>query len=109
MTNELDAYMSAAVSPYWHPVGTAKIDTDRWSVVDPTLTVHGLQGLVWPTPRSCRPFPGQTLRPASSRWRACRRPDRLLIIVSSDTFGVLVLGARANELADVRRQHTMPG
>ncbi|WP_211766540.1 GMC family oxidoreductase [Kutzneria sp. CA-103260] len=43
--DELDACISETLSPYWHPVGTAKIGTDADAVVDPTLAVHGLDGL----------------------------------------------------------------
>jgi hypothetical protein len=38
-------YLSRTVSTYFHPVGTCKIGTDATSVVDPELTVHGVDGL----------------------------------------------------------------
>jgi choline dehydrogenase len=41
----LRAYLTHAVSTYFHPVGTCKIGTGAMSVVDPELRVHGVDGL----------------------------------------------------------------
>ncbi len=42
---EIDAYIRRAGETIYHPVGTAKMGHDAMSVVDPTLRVHGLEGL----------------------------------------------------------------
>jgi choline dehydrogenase len=42
---DLDDYLVANTSTYWHPVGTARMGTDPMSVVDLDLAVHGVTGL----------------------------------------------------------------
>jgi choline dehydrogenase-like flavoprotein len=43
---EIAAYVrDRASGTIFHPVGTCKMGTDRMAVVDPTLRVHGLEGL----------------------------------------------------------------
>lgn len=42
---ELEAFIRAAVVPYWHQSCTAKMGRDRMSVVDGELKVHGVEGL----------------------------------------------------------------
>jgi choline dehydrogenase len=42
---DLDRYVVASTGPYWHPVGTARIGTGPFSVVDADLNVHGITGL----------------------------------------------------------------
>jgi choline dehydrogenase len=42
---EIEAYMRQAVSGDFHVSGTCKMGSDRMSVVDPTLRVHGIEGL----------------------------------------------------------------
>jgi len=39
------AYIRATTGPYFHPVGTCRMGTDRPAVVDPLLRVNGIQGL----------------------------------------------------------------
>lgn len=71
---DLDGYIKAATGPYFHPVGTARIGTDKLSVVDPELNVHGITGLqvadasVFPTIRAAirrrPPLPSLSARPS---------------------------------------------
>jgi choline dehydrogenase len=42
---ELEGYIRAAASTYWHQVGTAKMGNDSMSVVDSNLKVYGLESL----------------------------------------------------------------
>ena len=42
---EIDAYIRRAGETIYHPVGTAKMGHDAMSVVDPSLRVHGIEGL----------------------------------------------------------------
>jgi choline dehydrogenase len=41
----LAGYVRANASTVWHPVGTCRMGTDRDTVVDPRLRVHGVQRL----------------------------------------------------------------
>jgi choline dehydrogenase len=41
----LGTFLQAAVSTYFHPVGTCRIGSDPMSVVDPELGVHGIASL----------------------------------------------------------------
>jgi choline dehydrogenase len=41
----LRTYLQGSVSTYFHPVGTCRIGSDRMSVVDPELRVHGVANL----------------------------------------------------------------
>ncbi|GLO72296.1 hypothetical protein MACH17_38130 [Phaeobacter inhibens] len=41
----LEQHIRARADTIYHPVGTCKMGTDPLSVVDPSLRVHGLQGL----------------------------------------------------------------
>jgi choline dehydrogenase len=42
---EIEAYVRAEADGWWHPVGTCRMGTDPWAVVDPTLRVRGIEGL----------------------------------------------------------------
>ena len=42
---ELADFARNSTTSYFHPVGTCKMGTDARAVVDPTLRVHGMQGL----------------------------------------------------------------
>ena len=42
---ELVEFARNSATSYFHPVGTCKMGTDALAVVDPTLRVHGIQGL----------------------------------------------------------------
>ncbi|HEY6578564.1 MAG TPA: choline dehydrogenase [Rhizomicrobium sp.] len=42
---EIDAFVRATAETIYHPVGSAKMGRDGESVVDPTLKVHGVEGL----------------------------------------------------------------
>jgi choline dehydrogenase len=42
---EIEAYIRANADGWWHPVGTCRMGTDPLAVVDPTLRVHGIEGL----------------------------------------------------------------
>lgn len=42
---ELIAYMKETGQTSWHPIGTCRMGTGPADVVDPTLKVHGLEGL----------------------------------------------------------------
>jgi len=42
---EIDAYLRTATVNDFHPVGTCRMGMDRMAVVDPTLKVHGIEGL----------------------------------------------------------------
>ena len=42
---EIDDYLRRATVNDFHPVGTCRMGTDRMAVVDPTLKVHGIEGL----------------------------------------------------------------
>ena len=42
---DIDAFVRATAETIYHPVGSAKMGTDAESVVDPTLKVHGIEGL----------------------------------------------------------------
>ena len=42
---ELIDYIRGSVEPVYHPVGTCKMGTDKMSVVDPRLRVHGIERL----------------------------------------------------------------
>ncbi|MBW4470533.1 MAG: GMC family oxidoreductase N-terminal domain-containing protein [Stenomitos rutilans HA7619-LM2] len=42
---DLEAYIRAAGSTVYHPVGTCKMGTDTMAVVDPELRVHGIEGV----------------------------------------------------------------
>lgn len=42
---ELADFARNATTSYFHPVGTCKMGTDAFAVVDPTLRVHGIKGL----------------------------------------------------------------
>jgi choline dehydrogenase len=39
------SFIRNAASTVWHPVGTCKMGWDAAAVVDPTLRVHGIEGL----------------------------------------------------------------
>lgn len=41
----IESYLRGAASTYFHPVGTCKIGTDGMSVVDPRLSVYGIENL----------------------------------------------------------------
>jgi choline dehydrogenase len=41
----LRTYLRGSVSTYFHPVGTCRIGSDRMSVLDPELRVHGIANL----------------------------------------------------------------
>jgi choline dehydrogenase len=41
----LVAYIRESCTTLYHPVGTCKMGTDPMAVVDPTLRVHGVEGL----------------------------------------------------------------
>ncbi len=41
----LAAYVRGAAETEYHPVGTCKMGTDAWAVVDPGLKVHGIEAL----------------------------------------------------------------
>jgi choline dehydrogenase-like flavoprotein len=43
--DDIRAILRERVDTVYHPVGTCKMGTDAMAVVDPTLKVHGLQGL----------------------------------------------------------------
>jgi choline dehydrogenase len=38
-------YLRASIMPYFHPVGTCRMGSDREAVVDPQLRVRGVEGL----------------------------------------------------------------
>ncbi len=42
---EIDEYLRRATVNDFHPVGTCRMGSDRMAVVDPTLKVHGIEGL----------------------------------------------------------------
>ena len=42
---QLDQYLRDNVTTTWHPVGTCKMGHDRLAVVNPSLQVHGIEGL----------------------------------------------------------------
>ena len=42
---EIEAHIRAYAKTVYHPSGTCKMGTDPMAVVDPTLRVHGMQGL----------------------------------------------------------------
>ena len=42
---ELEHFAKLATISFGHPVGTCKMGVDEAAVVDPTLKVHGIQGL----------------------------------------------------------------
>lgn len=42
---EIEQYIRKNVELLYHPVGTCKMGTDEWAVVDPELKVHGIQKL----------------------------------------------------------------
>jgi choline dehydrogenase/4-pyridoxate dehydrogenase len=42
---DLDSYIRAAGATAHHPCGTCRMGTDRDAVVDPSLRVHGVEGL----------------------------------------------------------------
>ena len=42
---EIDAYVRRIAETIYHPVGTCRMGTDDGAVVDPTLKVHGVDGL----------------------------------------------------------------
>lgn len=42
---DIDAYTARLSAPHYHPCGTCKMGIDDMAVVDPTLRVHGLEGL----------------------------------------------------------------
>jgi choline dehydrogenase len=42
---DLGEYVRTNAGPYWHSVGTARMGSDEFSVVDPGLNVHGITGL----------------------------------------------------------------
>ena len=44
-TAEIDEYLRRATVNDFHPVGTCRMGHDRMAVVDPTLKVHGIEGL----------------------------------------------------------------
>jgi choline dehydrogenase-like flavoprotein len=45
MTGDRHLVRDRASGTIFHPVGTCKMGTDELAVVDPTLRVHGLDGL----------------------------------------------------------------
>jgi choline dehydrogenase len=42
---DLEEYVRAASDGWWHPVGMCRMGTDAQAVVDPSLRVHGVEGL----------------------------------------------------------------
>ncbi|KAM3111819.1 GMC family oxidoreductase [Phormidesmis sp. 146-33] len=42
---DLEDYIRSGADGWWHPVGTCRMGTDPLAVVDPTLQVHGVDGL----------------------------------------------------------------
>lgn len=41
----LEQYLRATAGTVWHPAGTCRMGSDKSSVLDPRLRVHGIQGL----------------------------------------------------------------
>lgn len=42
---DLEEYIRSTSDGWWHPVGMCRMGTDPLAVVDPTLRVHGIEGL----------------------------------------------------------------
>ena len=42
---DIEAFVRAMASTIWHPCGSCKMGVDAMAVVDPTLQVHGVEGL----------------------------------------------------------------
>ncbi len=42
---QIDAFVRAAADTEYHPCGSAKMGTDEAAVVDPSLRLHGIEGL----------------------------------------------------------------